>query len=167
MSNRRQRKLLWIAIGCVAIIVILAGIALWIHAVRTRDKLVMQLNEMGRILSLFVDDNGRMPRNEEELFLKGYLERSAGRTPQVGEAVHGRHAAGISYSVDTMDFPDMDRIRVAYGDVGDSEHLISVASRFESPHRAAADMSRIVRWRLANCGVLPSEPTSRKDLPAP
>lgn len=110
--KKASRYLLWMSIGLVVVVVITLFFMLK-HQLYVSAWEPGTSQQIGRILYLFVEDEGRMPLDEGELWAKGYLE-----TRKDGQTYPGKRITGRGTPLgDLQDLPLLFRakVKVRYG----------------------------------------------------
>jgi len=110
-----HRRRLWF--GAIGILLLVGG---WIAFVSIRDAekdalwLTIDVEQVGQVLAVFVDDNGRLPFSFDELSEKGYVERRTDGRLYPTEAPLERYVGTVS-GHRGLPFHDLSEIAVQYG----------------------------------------------------
>ena len=88
-------------VATIGVIAITATVWVFKYQINKHRKVEVEAGAIGNVLMLFVEDNGRMPTNMQELFEKNYLTRSRGQYPMVGKSQLGRSPTFGTGPIDT------------------------------------------------------------------
>ena len=131
MTHRRVIVTFGIVVA-IAITTVLVG---WSHVLAHR-KLEFEVDALGNMLLLFAEDNGRMPKNIEELYMGKYLERTSGY-PVVGPSALGR-VAKWGLNVIPIHFQYLSKIEIGFEESGKEQPALRVKDKNHIAAQASA-----------------------------
>ena len=128
-----------------SLIVILCA---WFIKFRISEKVMFETNEVGRVLVLFVQDFGKMPRNMDELFAKGYLVKKVDAVIVAGPKTKNRFVEG-TVSFEGVHLQFLDKIKIQFDARSGHGNVITVPADFPGAARWAKFYSEIIEDSLA------------------
>lgn len=151
-TKSSRRKLLYsMLVGGLLLTLLTVWGFLFFKQQRQEDILYAETCELGRCLYLFVEDNGRMPRDRKELLQTAYLKASLNGSVQLGPRITGRDGAlALPHYLEDVSFRYFDSIKVRYGDQEPSGDLLWVDSNHSAAAGIAKRYSEIIAERLSH-----------------
>lgn len=132
--KKRWKIGLWLVIGLVPFTII-SVVCNKLNYANQSEWADYSTESIGAILYLFVEDQGRMPKDMDELQSKGYIEVRDHREAHAGRTTLGRETPWTK--VFNRPIYDLSEMKIGFGDAWRTSPVIQGSPRFDEAEGAA------------------------------